>query len=320
MARRTVLMLCVIPAVAGVGTLAALSGLRAPPAVVVAAVFVMTHALYILSVSVCDSYLSHLGDDRAGLSSFAWGFGYLGGVICLVVALAAQGARVEPAPGGFWVTAVFFGGVASVAIALLPAQAGRLRLQLVGALKQVVERRLVAVLAAFWLINEGIVTAVFFIAVFGRGTLELDTPTIGAVFVVVQLLAFPGTWAVGRAAQRWGIVRVIGLTVVMWCALLLGLAAATTLAHYAMLCGLSSLVLGSTQALMRAHYSRLYPPDSAGLSFGLYALVTKSSTVVGPLVFGLVSSATGSQRLAILCTIVPLALGGLLFASVSRRR
>ena len=122
----------------------------------------------------------------------------------------------------------------------------------------------------------------------------------------------------GRVARHFGTAPTILGTAAVWGALMLGLAAATTLTHFAVISLGSSLVLGSTQALMRAHYSRLYPQDSAGLSFGLYTLVAKSSSVVGPVVFGLVASGTGSQRTAVLATLVPLVLGTLLFAAVSR--
>jgi MFS transporter, UMF1 family len=317
-ARRRVLGVVVALAFAGVATLATATAIPAPPAVAVATAFVLTHALYVLSVALCDSYLSHLGEDRAATSSFAWGFGYLGGVVCLVGVLVVQGRSLTPAPAGFWVTAVFFGAVAAVAVRLLPADTPRVELRLRDAVRAVARPRLFKTLLAFWLINEGIVTVMFFSAIFGRETLELPIPTIGAIFVAVQLLAFPATAGVGRLARRFGTPPVLLGTVVAWCGLLVGLATATTAAHYATVSLLGAGVLGSTQALMRAWYSRLYPQESAGLSFGLYALVTKSSTVVGPLMFGLVASATASQRIAVLCTLLPLIAGGALFAVVSR--
>ncbi len=317
--RRTVLALCVVPAVAGVAALSVLTGHGSAAPLAAAMVFVITHGLYVLSVAVCDSYLSHLGEDREGTSSFAWGFGYLGGVVCLVLVLLVQGSSLSPTTRGFLTAAVFFGAFAALALSLLPGHAGPVqRLQLLRAARGVANPRLIKTLLAFWLINEGIVTVMFFSAVFARETLQLDLRTIGGLFVAVQLLAFPGTWVVGRAARRWGTTATILATVILWIGLLLGLSVATSLVHFAALSLGSALVLGSTQALMRAHYSRLYPPDSAGLSFGLYTLVAKSSSVVGPLVFGLVASGSGSQRTAVLATLVPIVLGGALFAVVGR--
>ena len=319
--RRSVLAMCVVPAVVGAAAVSLLAARESSAPLLVALMFVGTHSLYVLSVAVCDSYLSHLGEDREGTSSFAWGFGYLGGVVCLVRVLAVQGASVSPTTRGFVTAAVFFAAFAALSLALLPTDAGPpQRLKLVHAARAVAQPRLLKTLVAFWLINEGVVTVMFFSAVFARETLQLDLRTIGGLYVAVQLLAFPGTWAMGRVARRWGTARTILGTATLWIVLLLGLASATTLTHFAALSLGSALVIGSTQALMRAHYSRLYPDEAAGLSFGLYTLVAKSSSVVGPLVFGLVASGTGNQRIAVLATVVPIVLGAVLFAVVCHRR
>jgi len=318
LARRSVLGLWVACVFAGiVGLTAGSAGQSIAPAVI-AVVFVLTHASYVLSVAVCDSYLSQLGNDRAGVSSFAWGFGYLGGVVCLAGVLLVQGTSMQPRPVAFGFTAAFFALFASLSLALLPHRAGRQEVGLLQAVRRVVDPNLLKTLAAFWLINEGIVTVMFFTALFGRETLQLDIRSIGAIFVGVQLLAFPGTWAMGRLARRLGTRTVIAITVIVWCVLLTGLSVAQTVTHFAAVSLISALVLGSTQALMRAHYSRIYPQRSSGLSFGLYALVTKSSTVVGPLAFGLVASATGSQRVAVLTTLAPLLAGLALFLGFTR--
>jgi UMF1 family MFS transporter len=58
--------------------------------------------------------------------------------------------------------------------------------------------------------------------------------------------------------------------------------------------------LGSVQAGTRAFYTQFVPKGSEAEYFGVYSLVGKSSAILGPLVFGFVSSTFGSQRPAIL--------------------
>ncbi len=317
--RRTVLGLAVVGASVGLVAIAGLSLLGSPPPWVLMGLFVWTHALYVLSVALCDSFLTQLAapDERARVSSFGWGFGYLGGVVCLVLVLAVGGAELDRAGHGFAITALFFVPLAILALRLLPRQRGRVRLGLGQVARAVVDRRLGLTLAAFWLINEGVVTVLFFSALFARETLAMETRTIGLLFVAVQLLAFPATWAVGRVAGRAGTVRAILGTVALWCVLLVGLSLARSVAQFAALSLASSLVIGSTQALMRAHYSRLYPDEAAGFSFGLYTLVSKSSTLIGPASFGLVAWLAGSQRVAVLTALLPLLAGGWIFARVA---
>ncbi len=317
--RRTVLGLAVGGASVGLIAIVVASRGQPPSAPLVVGLFVWTHACYVLSVALCDSFLSQLArpEQRDRVSSFGWGFGYLGGVICLLLVLWAGGADLEQAFAGFAVTGLFFLPLAAAALWLLPRRRGTVRLGLGQVARAVVDRHLGLTLLAFWLINEGLVTALFFSALFGRETLEMATRSIGILFVAVQLLAFPATWAIGRVAARVGGARTILATVALWCVLLVGLALARSVTHFVVLSLTSALVIGSTQALMRAHYSRIYPDESAGFSFGLYTLVSKSSTLVGPAVFGLVAWVAGSQRVAVLTALLPLVAGGWLFARVS---
>jgi UMF1 family MFS transporter len=46
--------------------------------------------------------------------------------------------------------------------------------------------------------------------------------------------------------------------------------------------------------------SKLTPPEKKTEFFGFYSFFGKSSAVIGPLVFGLVSFISGDQRLAII--------------------
>ena len=54
--------------------------------------FIFTQAVYIVSLSLSDSILPHLANDKDtyGYSGFAWGFGYVGGIFALVIVLLLQ--------------------------------------------------------------------------------------------------------------------------------------------------------------------------------------------------------------------------------------
>ena len=62
----------------------------------------------------------------------------------------------------------------------------------------------------------------------------------------------------------------------------------------------AGLGLGTIQAASRAFFTQFIPQGRESEYFGTYALVGKSSAVIGPLVFGYLSSTFGSQRPAIL--------------------
>jgi UMF1 family MFS transporter len=58
------------------------------------------------------------------------------------------------------------------------------------------------------------------------------------------------------------------------------------------------LVLGSTQSLFRSLFALMVPTAQAAEYFGFHALAGRASSALGPLLFGVVSATTGSQRMA----------------------
>ena len=79
-------------------------------------------------------------------------------------------------------------------------------------------------------------------------------------------------------------------------------------------------VLGGSQALSRALFSCMIPAGHEATFFGLYEITDRGTSWVGPLLFGLVVSATGSYRQAILSLIVLFVAGivVLLFTDTER--
>jgi UMF1 family MFS transporter len=76
------------------------------------------------------------------------------------------------------------------------------------------------------------------------------------------------------------------------------------------------LVLGSTQSLFRSLFALMVPLDRASEYFGFHALAGRASSALGPFLFGAISVATGSQRLAMASLAVFFVAGGVVLATV----
>jgi UMF1 family MFS transporter len=63
-------------------------------------------------------------------------------------------------------------------------------------------------------------------------------------------------------------------------------------------------------------FARLFPSDRAGEYFGFHALAGRASSALGPLLFGVVATLAGSQRVAMASLALFLAIGGWLLLSV----
>ena len=83
---------------------------------------------------------------------------------------------------------------------------------------------------------------------------------------------------------------------------------------------LIALVLGGSQALSRAMFSRLIPPGAEAQYFGFYEVSDAGTSWLGPLVFGLTYQNTGSYRSALVSLVAFFVVGFLLLARVPMRR
>ena len=67
--------------------------------------------------------------------------------------------------------------------------------------------------------------------------------------------------------------------------------------------GVIAIVLGGSQALSRSLFSKMIPAGKEASFFGLYEVSERGTSWMGPLLFSLVVSRTGSYRLALLSLI-----------------
>lgn len=89
-----------------------------------------------------------------------------------------------------------------------------------------------------------------------------------------------------------------------------------TPAEFFMLGWMVGSVQGGTQALSRGVYASILPKAKSGEFFGIYGLAEKFAGVLGPLLYGLVGTWTGSPRSSIFSLVLFFILGIALFSRV----
>ena len=166
-------------------------------------------------------------------------------------------------------------------------------------------------LISFFLYIDAINTIIFFSGIYASKTLNFSMTQLAIFFVIVQLTAMLGSFLFGSIGDRLGIKNSIFITLVIWTAIVFFifffvneksvLQIGNYEVHYFYIVGgFAGTFLGATQALSRTLMTKLTPPEIKTEFFGFYSLFDKTSTLLGPLTFGLVSMFTGSQKLAIL--------------------
>lgn len=77
-----------------------------------------------------------------------------------------------------------------------------------------------------------------------------------------------------------------------------------------------AVVQGGSQALSRSLYASMCPSSKSGEFFGLFSVMSKFSSIIGPLLFAAAVAIFGNSRPAILSLIVLFILGGFLLSRV----
>jgi len=275
-----------------------------------------------------NAYLPDLAaEDRRGrLSAYGFAAGYAGSAVALGVALPFVLAGRYG--GAFLAAAALFGTFALPALLYLPgdrqgtlgvASAVRVGFTQTFATLRRISRLpdLRGFLLAYLFYEDGINTVVFFSSIFAGHTLGFTTPQVITLYFVVQLSALAGAWLWARPTDTRGPKFVVTCTLIQWCVVATAAFFVETKGQFYVVAILAGSGLGAVQAASRAFMTSLIPRGQEAELFGFYSLCGKTAAVMGPIIFGVVSRATGgNQRLAILAVGVMFVVGLALLARV----
>lgn len=159
-------------------------------------------------------------------------------------------------------------------------------------------------LIAYLLYEDGVNTVIVFSSIFAATTLNFTPAELIAVYIIVQTAALAGAFLMAKPTDYWGPRNVVSLSLCLWIAVSAAAFFVYEKAHFLVVASIAGLGLGTVQAASRAFYTQFIPKGQESEYFGVYSLAGKSSAVIGPLVFGYLSSTFGSQRPAVLFVAV----------------
>jgi MFS transporter, UMF1 family len=259
-----------------------------------------------------NAYLPDLAppERRGWVSGLGFGIGYLGSIAGLAIALPLVGG------GRFdliWLSVAVFFALFSLpafftlpadrATGVRPAAAAVEAVRHLGRLARDVwaHPALLRFLLAYFVYLDGVETTIYFSGIYASKTLGFATTEVLLLFLAVQFSAFAGALLLANATDRWGAKRVVSLSLIVWVAVAAAAALAQSKPAFFVVAMIAGTQLGTVQAASRALMASLIPAGKEAELFGFYAMVGKSSAVLGPLVFGTVSFAlNGNQRAAVL--------------------
>jgi MFS transporter, UMF1 family len=161
-------------------------------------------------------------------------------------------------------------------------------------------KNLAIFLVAFFFYIEGVNTVIFFSGNYASTTLGFNEMELLIFFIVVQTTAIAGSVILGILADKVGQKKTIVISLFMWLVTIALAYFVYDKTGFYVVGLLAGAAMGSCQSASRSLMSKLTPPEKKTEFFGFYSFFGKSSAVVGPLVFGLVSFLSGDQRVAII--------------------
>jgi UMF1 family MFS transporter len=274
-----------------------------------------------------NSFLPQIApkEFQGRVSGWGFGVGYAGSILSLLIALPlAKAGRLDL----IWIMVAAFFAVFSVpAFLFLPAdapasgspvQAAAKGASIAwGALKKIFRQREPRrFLISYFIYEDGVNTVIIFSSSLAATTFGFDQGELIGMYLVVQVTALSGAFLLSRPTDVWGPKKVVTVSLVLWALVAVSAFFVQTKAQFWVLACTAGLGLGSVQAGTRAFFTQFVPKGSEAEYFGVYSLVGKSSAVLGPLVFGMVSSGFGSQRPAILSVAAFFIIGLILLSRV----
>ncbi len=296
------------------------------------ALFVVAHLSHLLATSLYNSYLPLVAAPGrlARVSGLAWGLSFVGSLACF--ALSLPFTREGLAPGNeanfartFLVASAFLAIVGLPALRGLPQTPPRVREDgTEGPYRRIAatlrswrhDRNVPKFLLAYYLVNDGLVTALFFTALTFRKAYGMTVQEILALALLLQVVAIPSTIFFGWLGGRWSQRGAIYVALTLWVVVLAMMATMHGRDGAIAVTVALGLVFASTQSLFRSLFAALVPAERTSEYFGFNTLAGRASAALGPLAFGAVSAATGSQRVAMASLAVFFVAGGAILARV----
>lgn len=273
-----------------------------------------------------NAYLPEIAprERRGFVSGLGFGIGYAGSIAGLLIAyLTAEQYHLT------WLSVAAFFALFSIPTFLfLPRDRSADRTVLQAAVDGITgfrrivgevlrERELRRFLLAFFFYIDGVLTVIVFASSFAAKTLSFESGELILLFLVVQVAALLAALALAKATDRLGPRRVITMTLVLWIAIVVSAYFVQSKTVFFAIGALAGIGLGTIQSASRALMSVLIPDGKEAEMFGFYAFCGKSSSWIGPLVFGQLSFALGgNQRVAILVIAAFFIVGLLLLQRV----
>lgn len=243
--------------------------------------------------------------EMGRISGNGWAIGSAGGIVCLLIVLPL----IVLIGGGFVVrlslviTAVFF-ALSTIPLFLWlrekaqpqPLPTGESYLSL--SFKRLWQtfkkarnyREFLKFMLAFIIFNDGIIMALDFAAIIGAVLFGMEQQGLIIFIILVQVTSVIGAYFFGIWADRWGSKRSLVISLLLMIAAVVWLYFNFSQTGFFLIGALAGFALTGVQSVSRTMVGKLSPPGQSAEFFGLFAVAGRTSSFIGPTIYGIVAA------------------------------
>jgi UMF1 family MFS transporter len=290
-------------------------------------------------------------EEMGRISGYGWAIGTAGGIVCLLLILPL----VVLIGGTFIVrlamviTALFFAASAAPLFLWLRERAPSQSLPPGENYLSVALKRLgrtiktaqgfgefLKFMIAFLIYNDGIIMALDFAAIIGAVLYGMDQQMLILFMIMVQATNVVGAFLFGFLVDRIGGKRSLVLSLLLMIGVVLWLYFNRTLTGFFFIGAAAGVAMAGAQSVSRTMVAMFAPPGKSAEFYGFFAVAGRTSSFIGPTVYGLVAAEAAlwyqargqdvlaaeqaGQRLAILSIVAFLLVGLLLLTLVNEKK
>jgi len=153
-------------------------------------------------------------------------------------------------------------------------------------------------LLAFFFYNMGVQTVMYLAATFGSKELKLEASKLIMTVLLIQFVAIAGSYLFAFVSKRRGNIQSLLMMIVIWIICCLYAYFIRDEVQFFALAAVVGLVMGGIQSLSRATFSKIMPVNTVDTAsfFSFYDVTYNLSIVFGTFVYGYIEQVTGSMR------------------------
>ncbi len=274
-----------------------------------------------------NSYLPDISSERDmdRISAKGYTLGYVGSVLMQMIGFAIVMFMAKdtslPLKLTFLLVGIWWVGFAQITFNVLPAnkpqqikpQNNIITNGFIELKKVWIELKQMPVLKrflyAFFFYSMGVQTVMLVAIDFGIKELKLENSKLIITAVIIQLVAIVGAIGMSKLSAKFGNIKVLLFTVLLWISVCFVGYFITTELHFYILASLVGLVMGGIQSLSRSTYAKFMPETKDTASFfSFYDVTEKLAIVIGLFTFGFIEGIS-SIRQSILSLVVFFIIG-----------